>query len=62
VSLRQIEGLSRASFVQKLAAQVTKNSPAFIISPVSKTTKVYTKPEATISAAEIVDIISFGKG
>jgi hypothetical protein len=62
VSLRQIEGLSRDSFVQKLSAQVTTKSPAFIISPVSKTTKVYTNPEATISAAEIVDIISFGKG
>jgi hypothetical protein len=62
VSLRQIEGLSRGSFVQKLAAQVTTNSPSFTISAVSKTTKVYTKPESTISAAEIVDIISFGKG
>jgi len=62
VSLRQIDGLSRDSFVQKLSAKVTPNSPAFTIYAVSKTTKVYTNPESTISAAEIVDIISFGKG
>lgn len=64
VSLRQIEGLSRDSFVQKLSAQVTPDSPPFIISAVSKTTKVYTAPELTYSVDEkaIVAIDEFSPG
>jgi len=63
-SLRQIEGLSRDSFVQKLSAQVTPNSPSFTISAVSKTTKVYTAPEVkyTIDEKAIVPIDGFSPG
>ena len=48
-ALRAAEGLTRDSFVQKLASQVTTDAPSFIISAVSKTTKVYTVPEVQYS-------------
>lgn len=44
-SIRTVYGLTRDSFVQKLASQVTTDAPAFTISAVSKITKVYSIPE-----------------
>jgi hypothetical protein len=61
-ALRAVEGLTRDSFVQKLSAKVTPDSPSFTISAVSKTTKVYTNPESTqLIASDIVDIEDFTK-
>jgi hypothetical protein len=57
-ALRAVEGLTRDSFVQKLASQVTPNAPSFTISAVSKTTKVYTAPEVqyTVNAKGVIPL------
>lgn len=52
-ALRQIDGLTRGSFVQKLSALVSSNvSPPLAIKPTSKTTKTYVAPELILTVDE----------